>query len=91
MKKILVGSLLVTSFMFGANEKAENCNNFLEKADEALAMSKEINYLSSAAKIQIKSGYALEATAYMQRYEICQKNVAYLQINDEGTTVNGRK
>ena len=72
MKKIVISSLLASSVMFGANEevniKLENCNNFLEKADEALAMSKEINYLSSAAKIQLRSSYVLEATAYMQKF-----------------------
>ena len=87
MKKIFLCSVIATSVMLGANEevniKLENCNNFLEKADEALAMSKEINYLSAAAKIQLKSGYALEATAYMQRYELCKKSsLEYYSVKD---------
>ncbi len=77
MKKILLSSIFTASIMLAEtsnlNNNLENCNNFLEKADDALRMSKEINYLSAVTKIQLKSGYALEATALMQRYEICKK------------------
>ena len=79
MKKVLSGCLILTSFIFAETVKQntdfKDCDKYLEKADQALNMSMEINYLSAVAKIQIKAGYALEATALMQRYEICKRNL----------------
>lgn len=79
MKKVLLGSLIFTSIVFAEtvnqNTDFKDCDKYLEKAEQALNMSMEINYLSSVAKIQIKAGYALEATALMQRYEICKRNL----------------
>lgn len=79
MKRIVLASLLSASFIFAETVKQntdfKDCDKYLEKADQALNMSMEINYLSSVAKIQIKAGYALEATAQMQRYEICKRNL----------------
>lgn len=83
-RKILSAMLLAAITTTGAIASDETnseiitlkiCNKYLEKADQALNMSMEIDSLSSVAKIQLKAGYALEATALMQRYEICKRNL----------------
>ncbi len=51
MKKVLLGSLIFTSIVFAEtvnqNTDLKDCDKYLEKAEQALNMSMEINYLSS--------------------------------------------
>lgn len=77
MKKIILGGLIAASVMLGANEEVKttsvDCDKFLQIADDSLNKAIEEGLTPTA-----RSARSLEASAWMQRYEICKKNT----IND---------
>lgn len=72
MKKILLSSLIAASIMLGSNEEViktpVNCDKFLQMADDSLNIA-----IEKASTPDARSARALEASALMQRYEICKK------------------
>ncbi len=73
MKRIILGGLITASVMLGANEEVNiktpvNCDKFLQIADDSLNIAIEEGLTPAA-----RSARSLEASALMQRYEICKK------------------
>lgn len=70
MKKIIFILTITYYSLFAENEQKDlDCNKYLILADEALNKSLTYHDVSRSAA----GSYSLEATALIQRYEICLK------------------